>query len=291
MIEIKNIKKIFDNKEILENINLKIPSKTIFGLVGINGAGKSTLLRIISGIYKSDEGEVLIDGNSVYENEIVKKDIFFVSDELFFSRNSTIESIKNIYKEFYSFDNSNYEKYLKLFKLNPKEKIVNYSKGMKRQVALLMALSIKPKVLLLDEAFDGLDPLIRMNFKKALYELMENNSIIIISSHNLRELEDLCDFYAILDNSKIKTSGQMMEKLSEINKYQIAFSDNKNIEDFYNFEILDFKKIGKVINVVIKGDKKEIIANLEKMQPILLEVLKIGFEEMFIYEVQGDKNV
>lgn len=290
MIEINNLKKVLGDRVILDNLNLKINSGSIFGLVGINGAGKSTLLRCVTGIFKPEEGNVLINGEEVYDNSYIKSKIFFVNDEFYFERNDTINKIRDMYKMFYDFDDQAYFKYLNLFKLDPSKHINNYSKGMKRQVSLLMALSIKPQVLLLDEAFDGLDPLIRLNFKKALGMLVEEGSTIIISSHNLKELEDICDSFGILDDSHIKTSGQIADNLDNIHKYQVAFNEFKVVEDFKDFEIINFSSIGRVNTLVIKGDKEVIMEKLTALNPLLLEVLDIDFEELFIFEVEGGNN-
>lgn len=290
MIEINNLKKVLGDRVILDNLNLKINSGSIFGLVGINGAGKSTLLRCVAGIFKPEEGNVLINGEEVYDNSYIKSKIFFVNDEFYFERNDTINKIRDMYKMFYDFDDQAYFKYLNLFKLDPSKHINNYSKGMKRQVSLLMALSIKPQVLLLDEAFDGLDPLIRLNFKKALGMLVEEGSTIIISSHNLKELEDICDSFGILDDSHIKTSGQIADNLDNIHKYQVAFNEFKVVEDFKDFEVINFSSIGRVNTLVIKGDKEVIMEKLTALNPLLLEVLDIDFEELFIFEVEGGNN-
>lgn len=290
MIEINNLKKVLGDRVILDNLNLKINSGSIFGLVGINGAGKSTFLRCVTGIFKPEEGNVLINGEEVYDNSYIKSKIFFVNDEFYFERNDTINKIRDMYKMFYDFDDQAYFKYLNLFKLDPSKHINNYSKGMKRQVSLLMALSIKPQVLLLDEAFDGLDPLIRLNFKKALGMLVEEGSTIIISSHNLKELEDICDSFGILDDSHIKTSGQIADNLDNIHKYQVAFNEFKVVEDFKDFEVINFSSIGRVNTLVIKGNKEVIMEKLTALNPLLLEVLDIDFEELFIFEVEGGNN-
>lgn len=288
MIEIKNLVKNFGNKQILDIQHLEINDATVFGLVGINGAGKTTLLRLIAGILKADSGEILIDGENVYENEFLKKDLFFVGDESYFPRNATINSLKEFYKTFYDFDEERYIKCLNILKLDPSMNINNFSKGMKRQIFLLMALSIMPKIILLDEAFDGLDTIVRMSFKKLISELVEEKkAIIIISSHNLKELEDICDSYAILDAKKIINYGDLYENLHNIYKIQVAFSQPKEKEFFEEFNLIDFKKIGKVNTLVVKGEIDEILDKLQEHDPILLETLSVSFEEMFIYEVEA----
>lgn len=290
MLKIENISKSFNDKNVLNNLNLDINEGSIFGLVGVNGAGKSTLLRCISGIYGSDTGRVLFNDEDTYKNEKIRKDIFFVNDDPYYPVSSNILSLKQFYSAYYDIDEENYRKYLNLFGLSETKSINTFSKGMKRQTLLLFALAIKPKLLLLDEAFDGLDPLVRHNLKKALYDFIEDNdSIIIISSHNLKELEDICDSYGILENGVISTYGDLLESKQNINKYQLAFSKDIDESVFDQFDILHKSKEGSVYSLVIKGNKEEIINELNKLEPLILDTLAVNFEELFIYEHEGGK--
>ncbi len=292
MLEIKNVYKAFDNQKVLNGVSLNIEYGSIFGLVGINGAGKSTLLRCIAGIYQLDEGCILFDSLDTYDDNEIRKDIFLVSDDPYFPYGSTIESLKSFYMSFYDFDNDTYNKYLKLFGLNPKNNISKFSKGMKRQTMLLLALACKPKLLLLDEAFDGLDPMVRVHIKNALSDLIEDNhSLIIISSHNLKELEDICDSYGILEDGNIETYGDLLESKANVNKYQLAFSEDVDLSIFDNFNVLYKNKEGRIITLVIKGDKQEVVDGLQELKPLLLDVLNVNFEELFIYEHTGGNNV
>lgn len=287
MIEIIGLKKSFKDKEVLDNINLKIEDGKVFGLVGINGAGKSTLLRLLCGVYKADNGSILIDGNEVYENEKVKKDIFFLPDEPYYSNNTTPFSLKDIYKVFYNLDEEKYLQYVDLFKLPLKKSMNKFSKGMKRQVFISLALAIKPKYLLLDEAFDGLDPLARLTFKRALIDLIDEcNSTVIISSHSLRELEDICDSYGLLDNKNISSNGSIDEALTSVHKYQIAFEKEMSEEDF-DIKFKTFNKDGRIIKVVVKEDYNEFSKLINKYNPLLVDEIPIDFEELFIIEVES----
>lgn len=287
MIEIIGLKKSFKDKEVLDNINLKIEDGKVFGLVGINGAGKSTLLRLLCGVYKADSGSILIDGNEVYENEKVKKDIFFLPDEPYYSNNTTPLSLKDIYKVFYNLDEEKYLQYINLFQLPLKKSMNKFSKGMKRQVFISLALAIKPKYLLLDEAFDGLDPLARLTFKRALIDLIDEcNSTIIISSHSLRELEDICDSYGLLDNKNISSNGSIDEALTSVHKYQIAFEKEMSEEDF-DIKFKTFNKDGRIIKVVVKEDYNEFSKLINKYNPLLVDEIPIDFEELFIIEVES----
>lgn len=287
MIEIKGVTKALGNNLVLDEVNLSIEEGKVFGLVGVNGAGKSTLLRCLVGIYKPESGEVVINGKQVYENPHVKQDIVLINDDPYYPLNATVDDIKNLYASFYALDEKRYETYVLLFKLDRKKVINNFSKGMKRQVFLIMALAISPKVLILDEAFDGLDPFVRLTFKRALTDLIEEKNItVIISSHNLRELEDICDSFGILENHHIVTSGDIQEGKDNIHKMQLVFKDNVTKDMLTNLDIIHFDQVGRVMSLVVKGNIDEIKAELNQYHPLLMEVLAISFEEMFIYEME-----
>lgn len=288
MIQISNVTKSFKDKKVLDSLSVSIQNGSVFGLIGINGAGKSTLLRCISGVLDIDEGSITLSEKNPYINPEIKKDIIYVSDDPYFPISSNILSLKQYYSSFYDLNQELYEKYLKMFNLNEKASISSFSKGMKRQTVLLFAMAIRPKYLLLDECFDGLDPLVRLNFKKALIELIEEKEItVIISSHNLKELEDICDSFGILSNGKIETYGDLLESKDYINKYQLAYPETKTKQDFDSFKVLDFKSEGRIVSLVIKGDKQEIEKQLMSTNPMLLDILPVNFEELFIYEMEA----
>ena len=288
MLKIEHVYKSFGKKEVLKDLNLEVKDSSIFGLVGVNGAGKSTLLRLISGVYEADGGSISFNGQDTFSNPSIRKEIAFVSDEQYFPIGSTIASVKELYKAMYDFDEEAFQKYLKMFELEEKFSILNLSKGMKKRVSLLFALSIHPKLLLLDEAYDGLEPLARLRFKKVLADLLEDEQIsVIISSHNLKELEDICDSYGILEDGKMLTYGDLVESREQINKYQVVFQDEKKKEDFSQFEILHYEQEGRVIRLVLRGDEQEVLKQLEEMKPMILDVLPVNFEELFIYELES----
>lgn len=292
MLEIKNVSKAFKDKSVLDDVSLNIDHGSIFGLVGVNGAGKSTLLRSIAGIYSLDDGLVLFEGLDTHIDVEIRKRIFLVSDDPYYPYGSSIKSLKMFYKSFYDFDEEIYQKYLNLFKLSETDNISNFSKGMKRQALLLIALACKPELLLLDEAFDGLDPIVRVHIKNALSDLIEdNNSLIIISSHNLKELEDICDSYGILENGHIETYGDLLESKANINKYQLAFKEEVDIEIFKGFDVLYKNMEGRIVTLVIKGNREDVSKKLEALNPLILDVLNVNFEELFIYEHTGALNV
>ena len=292
MLEINKLYKSFGNKVVLDGLDLEVQDGSIFGLVGINGAGKSTLLRTIAGVYEPEQGTILLDGCDTYDDVKIRNNIAFVSDEAYFPIGSTIESVKLLYQTMYEFSEEDYQKYLKMFELDENASIINLSKGNKRRVSLLFALSTKPKLLLLDEAYDGLEPLVRFKFKKALAELIEEHNItVIISSHNLKELEDICDSFGILEDGKMMEYGDLTDSKEIINKYQIVFDTDKPKEDFDQFDILHYEQEGRVYQIVIKGNQDEVLSKINDMHPILVDVLQVNFEELFIYELEKkEKN-
>ena len=291
MLHVDNVSKSFEDRSVLNNLNLDVEQGTIFALVGVNGAGKTTLLRTVAGIYKPDSGLVTFDDMNVYYDEMARRDIFLVSDDPYYPFAENMNSLKHFYKAFYNFDESLYNEYLVTFGLNEKQPISSFSKGMKRQAMLVFALAIKPKLLLLDEAFDGLDPIVRYELKKVLSDfILDNNSTIIISSHNLKELEDICDEYGILSGGKITTYGDLIEKKSSINKYQVGFKQEVDHSVFDRFNVLHMNKEGSVYTLVIKGERDEIESELNKLNPVIMDVLNVNFEELFIYEHEEENN-
>ena len=288
MLKINGLSKSFGNKKVLDHLDLEVGQGSIFGLVGVNGAGKSTLLRLVAGIYQADEGNVEFEGLDTYKYEKVREEIFFVNDDPYYPMAANIRSLKEFYASYYRFNEEAYSKTLKLFDLDENKPINSFSKGMKRQTLLLFALAIKPKLLLLDEAFDGLDPIVRYNLRKALYDfIQEGDASIIISSHNLKELEDICDSYGILDKGRIETYGDLLESKQNINKYQLAFKEAIDESFFEQFDVLHMNKEGSVYSLVIKGDKEKTIEKLSELHPLILDTLAVNFEELFIYEHEG----
>lgn len=286
MIESVDLKKSFGDKVVYDGANFKIEDGSICGLVGINGAGKSTLLRILSGVLRADAGSIFIDDERVFNNEVVKRDIFFLSDDPYFDANVTGRKIGKLYSAFYPFDEGVFKRYTDLFKLNIDKPIRNFSKGMKRQIFISAALACRPKYLFLDEAFDGLDPLARLEFKRGIIELQEAGSTVIIASHSLRELEDICDSFILIDEARVKSFGKLLAALENIFKLQLAFKGEVEEGDL-PFKCLNFTKVGRVITVVARGNKEEALESLAALSPIIVEEIPMDFEDMFIEEVQS----
>ena len=287
MIEIKNLRKSYDGKvDVLQETSVTIADSSVFGLVGINGAGKSTLLRLISGVLRADHGQILIDGEDVYENEKIKKQIFFLPDDPYYTANVCANDLADLYRATHDFNEEIFGDYLEKFGLNAKKPIRNFSKGMKRQVFVALAIAVQPKYLLLDEAFDGLDPLARLSLKRSLAELVEQkNTTVIISSHSLRELEDFCDSYGIIDHGKMTSSGDLEESIEKVHKFQAAF--NREVGDEELAFCMSVTKTGSVIQMTARGDKEEILQKIQALNPLFVEEIQMDFEEMFIGEVQA----
>lgn len=285
MITIDRLVKGYEKgKKVLNGVSLVIPDGCVFGLVGINGAGKSTLLRLLSGVLRADDGAILVDGEEIYENEKAKKGLFFLPDDPYYTSNLTAKGLAETYRAVYDFDENAYYSYLQTFKLDPKKPIRNFSKGMKRQVFVALAFALKPKYLLLDEAFDGLDPLARLVLKKELTSLVkEQGSTVIISSHSLRELEDICTSFGILDGGEILS---VNEREKRVWKFQLAIEKTLQKEEL-GIDCLSFSQVGKVVRLTARGDREEILQKLADLQPIFVEEIQTDFEDRFIDEVQA----
>ena len=288
MIEIKNLTHSLGDKKILDNVNLILNKGSVMGLVGINGAGKTTLLRLISGVYVADEGEILCDGTSII-NEEARKSIFFLPDDPYYTLHTTGKSLFDMYKVFYpDIDRPTFEKYMSEFGLDEKKPIRNFSKGMRRQLYVALALSVKPDYLLLDEAFDGLDPLARLAFKRAINSLVEENeTAVIISSHSLRELEDFCDCYALIDKKTVASSGDISERIDRFCKFQLAFTEDIDESAFGGLPVVSIEKSGRFFRIVLEGRAAEMYTRLSVLSPAVIEQMNMDFEEMFIHEVEG----
>ncbi|MCH5351827.1 MAG: ABC transporter ATP-binding protein [Clostridiales bacterium] len=286
MITASGIKKSFGSKTVFNGADITVDDGSICGLVGINGAGKSTLLRILCGVLTADGGAAQIDGKEIFDNPEVKRGIFFLADEPFFEYGLTCAKLCEFYKTVYDFDEAVFRKYTDKFGSELKKPIRNFSKGMKRQVYIAAAFACKPKYLFLDEAFDGLDPLSRLEFKRGIIELQEGGTTVIIASHSLRELEDICDSFILIDNMTVKVCGKIEDALDNIVKLQVVFSTEMEEKDM-PFPCMRFTRVGRVVTVVARGGKDELTAKLEKMNPLIIDEVGMDFEDYFIEEVRS----
>jgi ABC-2 type transport system ATP-binding protein len=288
MIELKGVTKNFDNFKVLENIDLTIPKGSAFGLLGSNGAGKSTILRLLSGIYKAEGGNVLIDGEEVYDNIPIKQKVFFINDETIQFSNFTLNELKNFYKGFYpNFSQELFEKLRNSINLPLNKKLSQFSKGMKRQAIVITALACQTDYLLLDEAFDGLDPTMRIIVKRMIVDaIIDRDLTTIISSHNLKEINEVCDTVALLHEGKIIFSKDLDSVKGNIHKIQTAFPEAYTSEDFSGLQIMHFEKNQSIYYMIIKGDEDEIRKQLAPKNPLILDVIPLSLEEIFIYEME-----
>ncbi len=288
MIQIKDVSKSFNNVKILDKLNCTITDNCIYGLVGANGSGKSTLLRLINGIYKQEEGTITMNGEELFNNATLKQKIVFVPDDLFFYPGYTLKDMFQFYQALYpKFDEEYAVSLAKMFKLDQNRKISTFSKGMKRQCALIASLATNAEYMFFDETFDGLDPVVRNTMKKLIAKKMsEQNTTIIMTSHNLRELEDICDRLGLLYKGGILFESEIDNLKTNMYKAQISFAQEKKKEDFKGIDILSFKKVGSIITLVIKDEKKTSRKILEKMKPVILDYLPLTLEEIFIYEME-----
>lgn len=289
MIKATNLVKKFDDFVALDNVCCEIPKGCIYGMVGSNGAGKSTFLRVLAGIYKANGGSILIDGEEVYENPAVKAKIAFVPDDLFFLPNSNILRMEELYKRIYpTFNENRFNMLLDTFQLPKYKNITTFSKGMKRQAATILALSACTDYLLFDETFDGLDPVMR-NFVKGLIcnDVAERGTTALVTSHSLRELEDLCDQLVLLHKGGLVLESDVQNLKTSLFKVQIAFSEPFSAEKFSGLDVREFSIAGSVANMIICGDKNETDFILSAMDPIILEILPLTLEEVFKHEMQA----
>ena len=291
MITLRNATKIFGDIKALDNVSVNIDDSTIYGLIGSNGAGKSTLLKILCGAYNTDGGEAYINGSRIYDNYDIKKDIVYLSDDQYFLPGSTIYENVSFYKSVYkTFDDDFFRNLLDILKLDPKRKINTFSKGMQKQTSVLLGLSARPKFLFCDETFDGLDPVMRQYVKKLLASnTAERGITTIIASHNLRELEDICDHVGILHKGGVLFEKDLDDLKLEINNFQCAFGGDyiPVRDDFPELEIVTYKTTGSVIKMTVRGDKNHVLGVIKQKNPILAETLPLTLEEIFIEEMEG----
>mgnify|MGYP003290720591 CR=1 FL=1 len=289
MIKIKGMSHSLGNKPVLRNIDLEIPDNTVLGIVGINGAGKSTLLRLLCGVYLPDEGEIPYDGKKPADEE-TRKDIFFLPDDPYYTSSMTPRSLFEFYKVFHpNMDSATYDRLLGAYKIEKGGRMRNFSKGMRRQVFIALALAVKPKYLLLDEAFDGLDPLSRKIFKDAIIELVEEGrTTVLIASHSLRELEDFCDRFILIDSNVIKDQGDICEHVGSLCKFELAFSDTVDEAMFASLPILSITIKNRFVQIVLRGESEEMREELMALSPAVIDEMPLDFEETFIHDVRKE---
>lgn len=289
MIKAASLVKCFGDFTALSSLTTEIHSGSIYGLVGSNGSGKSTFLRLAAGVYIPDGGTIEIDGEPVYENIKVKERTFFVADDLYFLPQSSMNDMAAFYSQIYpQFSQERYAKLCTVFPLDPKKKINTFSKGMKRQAALLLGLSCQPDLFLLDEAFDGLDPVIRGAVKKLLSDdISSRNTTVIITSHNLRELEDLCDHVGLLHQGNILFERDIDELKLGFCKVHAAFPQGVEDEVLRRLNVMQINRTGSLINLIVRGTSAESSAYLLEQGAVFAEGVPLTLEEVFIHEMEA----
>jgi ABC-2 type transport system ATP-binding protein len=291
MIKISHVRKSFDGLEAVENVSLTVNRGSIYGLLGSNGAGKTTLLKLLTGLYVPDEGLISINGQPVYENPEVKDKIFFIQDTPYFLPHYTTKQMAQFYESIYPcWSNERYQELVAIFHVDVHKKIHRFSKGIQRQVAFILALSTLPEVLILDEPLDGLDPVVRKKVKGLLIDDVAGREMtVLISSHNLREVEDLCDFVGIMHKGQMMIEKDLDDLKSDTHKVQIAFKGGAPIPPSIldSVKVLHKEKRGSILLLIVKGKEEEITTSIVKYQPVIFDILPLTLEEIFIYEM-GD---
>ena len=289
MITARNLTKRFSDVVALNRLDCCIPDGCIYGLVGANGAGKSTFLRLATGIYRPDEGGVYFDGQEVYENVGVKKRFVFIADDLFFLPQSNMARMAQLYAAAYErFDETRFKALTSEFRLDERKPLSTFSKGMRRQAAMILALSTMSDYIFFDETFDGLDPVMRSFVKQKLYEdVCDRGCTAVITSHSLRELEDTCDQLALLYQGGVVFESDVQNLKTSLFKVQVAFSDTFDRARFSGLDVLSFNQQGSVANLIVRGDREQCRASVQAMEPLLLELLPLTLEEVFVYEMEA----
>lgn len=289
MIELLDLDKSYDDIKAVNRVSLSIMDGEVFGLVGTNGAGKSTILRIIAGVIQPDLGIVCVDNRPVYDNPDVKKDIFYISDDQYFLPNSSPEDMAEYYEGIYeNFDKLRFYKMCNGFGLDTKRKISTFSKGMKKQISILLGICAGTKYLLCDETFDGLDPVVRQGVKSLFAAEMEDRGLTpVIASHNLRELEDICDHVGLLHKGGVILSEDISDMKLNMQKVQCVFaSDEDEKNALEGIDILLHEKRGRLHTITMRGEREEIEAAFKRGNPVFFEVLALSLEEIFISETE-----
>ena len=289
MIELKNVDKTLGGVHAVDHVSGTIREGMVFGLIGSNGAGKSTLLRMISGVIRPDDGTVLCDGAPVFENPEAKAQICFLPDTPYFFPNADIRQMRDYYAMIYpSFNRKQFDALAARFRLDPKRSIHAFSKGMKKQVSILLGLCAGTKYLLCDETFDGLDPVVRQAVKSMIAaEITERDFTPVISSHNLRELEDICDSIGLLHEGRLLLTRDLDDAKNNICKLQCVIPDSRREQELISsLRILKMERTGSLLTLTVRGERTETLQRAQAQEPLFVEALPLTLEEIFISETE-----
>lgn len=289
MIKVNNVVKCFGDFTALDGVSLNVDKGSVYGLVGPNGAGKTTIIKNLIGVYRPDSGEIKIDGQDVYENTDIKSRMIYVSDDLYFFPGYSIKDMAGYYKGIYTrWSDERFNAMADIFKIDIKRGVRRLSKGMQKQVAFWLGLSANPDIMILDEPVDGLDPVMRKNvWNLMLADVAEREMTVLVSSHNLRELEDVCDHVGIMNGGRVVIEKALDEVKGNIHKVQTAFRNGLPEELKESLEILKHEKSGSVDMLILRGGYGEIEEKIKTYSPLILDVVPLSLEEIFIYEMGG----
>ena len=289
MISMTNVTKTFSGFKALDNIDMNASAGTVYGLVGSNGAGKTTLIKHLSGVYRQDSGQVIIDGQRVYENNAIKQRTGVIPDEVYFYPQSSTFDMAKFYSGIYPrFDWDYYKELSTVFPIDEKQSLRRMSRGMQKQSVFWLTIACRFDVLLLDEPVDGLDPVMRRSvWKLLLRDVAEHGTTVVVSSHNLRELEDVCDHVGIMHNGKIVLERSLSDLQSDVYKLNVAF-DNELPQEIPGLQELHRSKAGRLYTLIVRGDREEVNARIRELAPTFMDVLPLTLEEIFIYELGGE---
>ena len=289
MIEVKNVVKTFDGFAALNDATLSVPTGAVYGLVGPNGAGKSTIIRHLTGIFRQDSGTVRLGGEDVWENAALKAKIAAIPDDWYYFNSAGIGDMMRFYKGFYpNFSTERYEKLREVFDLDEKRPIRRFSKGMQKQAAFWLALSAMPDYLILDEPVDGLDPVMRRQvWSLMMGDVAERGTTVLVSSHNLRELEDVCDHVGIMNKGQVLLERSLSELQDNTVKLQVAYAAAEEPPLPEGIRVLHRSAVGRVITYIVRGSREEVLHRMQTLSPLLLEAIPLTLEEIFIYELGG----
>lgn len=291
MIQVKNVSKSFDGFQALDGLSLNVKKGSIYGLVGVNGSGKTTIIKHLTGVYKADQGENLIEGEEIFDNVAVKQRMAYIADDLYFFGMYSLGRSAAYYKKLYpNWNEERYRHMVQQFGLSEKMKLSKFSKGMQKQAAFILAMSAMPDVLILDEPIDGLDPLIRrMVIKYIVEDVAEREMTVLVSSHNLKEMEGLCDSIGIINRGKMLIERDLDELKSDVHKIQVVYPEGKEAT-VEGLNVLFRERRGSVEQFIIRGEKETVERKMKEGRPVVFDLLPLTLEEIFIYETGGEND-
>ena len=283
MLEMKSVTKTFGDFKALEDLTMTVPKGAVYGLVGPNGAGKSTAIRILTGVYRQDKGEALMENAPIYEDPALKARIGYIPDDVFYFPSASMEDMRNFYKGIYpNFDDALFDRLFEVFQLPRKGQIRRFSKGMQKQAAFHLTICTRPDVMILDEPVDGLDPVMRRQvWSLILSDVAQRGTTVLVSSHNLRELEDVCDHVGIMDHGKMLLERSLADMQGATHKLQLVGDLPEGLE------VLHESSSGRLKTYVVRGDAEMITQKLSEANLVYFDMLPLSLEEIFIYELGG----